>query len=204
MEFHKKRHNYSFGNGVTLKGVAMIANLHLQKMGACKLTCSKEFVDDLLTACEDFAIESRERLRMPFDLGYMQVLKHDSAGNNIQWLNKFYGDDFSVVWLLHPLFSNIAMSNNFRLKKRLVDFIQKTRKKNYLQELPDGDYFFLKHNEYVASAGFDRFRHRKESYARNLPRKVVYLQSKRQCRRLLVPKPVQLPEMDSGKSSESA
>lgn len=149
----------------------------------------RSFITDLITECENYVIENPVRLRMPMDLGYMQVLKFEYEGVNVEHLNKYYGKDFNVVWMVHHMFKHVVLFSAFKLKKRLFKHIEQTGMTDYLEDLMPGDFFYLIENSYVVDRGIGRFCEAEKHYTRRIPKKTFGMQLKRFAWKLFVPEP---------------
>jgi len=145
------------------------------------------FIDDLITECENYVIENPVRLRMPLDLGYMQTYKFDYQKSSVEHINKFYGKDYTVVWVVHHMFKHVVLYSGLELKKRLFRHIEKTGMIDYLEDLAPGDYFYLLNNKYVITRGIGRFRERPNHYTQRFPKKTFNMQYKGSQWRLFVP-----------------
>jgi hypothetical protein len=180
--------------GYTIKDVAKIMYMYLIafkvpvrfRKGKKYEAFHSSFISDLIVECENYVIENPVRLRMPLDLGYMQVLKFDYNGNNVQHLNKYYGKDYNVVWAVHHMFKHAVLFSGLELKKRLFRHIEQTGNTDYLEDMMPGDFFYLTENKYVVDRGIGRFCEQKNHYTQKIPRKTHGMQFKRCGRKLFM------------------
>lgn len=187
-------YNYAI-KGHKFGQLAKIMFMHLRRIkmpsdlrkGTKSEALHRSFITDLITECEDYVIQNPVRLRMPMDLGYMQVLKFEYKAKDINHLNKYYGDDFAVVWAIHHMYKHVVLFNYIELKRKLFNFIEKTGMKDYLTELMPGDIFYLMENKYVNINGLGGFRERECHYTRTIPKKTCGMQRKESYGKLFMP-----------------
>lgn len=183
-----------FDLGMTFGGVAKVLYMYLRKfkmpvsrrLGKKREKIHKDIMVDFIEACEDYVIENPTRLRMPLDLGYMQVLKHEYQGRNLKFLNKFYGDDYSITWIIHHMYKHAVLVQGAKAKKKIIDYVIRTGKKDFLKETVIGDYYYLLENKYVAGFSIARFCEGENHYTRSLPRKTFGMQQERTERKLFM------------------
>lgn len=187
---------YNFGTrGFRFDELAKVMYFHLRRMkvpvkfriGTKSEAVHRSFIVDLITECENYVMENPVRLRMPMDLGYMQVLKFDYRGSNPKHLNTYYGKDFVVAWVVHHMYKHVTLFNCDKLKIRLFEHIKKTGMKDYLEDLMPGDFFYLIENKHVNSNGLGRFCEREDHYTRKIPKKTLGMQRKETEWKLFLP-----------------
>lgn len=168
-----------FHSGVEIEWIAKIMYMYLRKFcvpvafrkGKKHESIHTNFMKDFFSECENYVMENPVRLRLPLDLGYMQVWKHLYEKKDIRHINKFYGDDFSLVWIVHRMYQHVVMYQCLELKQRLIDFIIRTGNKDYLTDIAVGDHFYLSENKYVSNYSFGGFCEEEKHYTRRIPKK---------------------------------
>ena len=100
--------------------VAEIMERYLDKWNVPRGKSTKEFAEKYFESMIEKTLSGEERVVLPHNLGYLQVLEHKCAIHEKDFGEKNNGLDWSLIWVRHPMF----VHHRIKMGKYLLIFLQ--------------------------------------------------------------------------------
>lgn len=104
-------------------------------------TKSKQFAEKYFESMIEKTLSGEERVVLPHNLGYLQVLEHKCAIHEKEFGEKNNGLDWSLIWVRHPMF----VHHRIKMGKELREKVREKKKQGikYLTDYVDGDTYVI-------------------------------------------------------------
>lgn len=121
--------------------IAEIMKAYIEWFGVRDNGRQKEFCEKYWEKVLSLAIDKGERVVLPHNLGYIQVLKHrlQNVKDHVEHIKKFGYVDYSLVWIKHPLFVHHQFFQTTEIHNRIKENVLKGV--SYLSDYVDGDFY---------------------------------------------------------------